>query len=260
MKQQQTAPISIYNTPKGNEAILASELHSRLGISTPLRTWLPRMLEYGFEHGKDYYQANKNVRKLQGGKRQKVEWVLSLDMAKEIAMIQRTEQGKAIRNYLIGLGNKHASGQLLEPEKCAVLLDLISVMGLASTRKYCERLHYGNRGNPKTWWAYRAKVLGYSAKELQIRCKAIGKRYRNTQQALMELDKLELIRAAVIDFFIGLGKSTEFAQNMGNAAKLFAESITPVFDNDTNGVIDFTTPKQKHIISNLRNNALKTHF
>lgn len=253
-------PIEVIKTKRGNDAILASELHKQLQIKTPLSKWMPRMLQYGFEDGKDFYQMDKIVRLAQGGTNERHDWVLSIDTAKEIAMIQRTDTGKAIRNYLLKLQNKVQDGELLSPEACAALIDLVGCLGFKSARRTCEALHFNAWEQPSTWWAHRAKVLGYSVADLRGQMQAIGKRYKNRETALMSLDKNELIRVAVVDLFIGLGKNEAYAKNMGAAAKLFAEKLPPVFDNDTPGAIDFRTPEQMRIISKLRSPALLEKF
>lgn len=81
------------------------ELHERLKISTPYHIWFPRMCEYGFEAGKDFQTMNKNVQRADGTimPKQQIDHSLTINMAKEICMIQRTEQGRAIRRHLIAV-------------------------------------------------------------------------------------------------------------------------------------------------------------
>lgn len=80
------------------------ELHRELGVSTEYRHWFPRMCEYGFEEGRDFNPV-KNDRVQQEGNRMVTRTIedhrLTLNMAKEISMIQRNEAGKRIRLYLI---------------------------------------------------------------------------------------------------------------------------------------------------------------
>ena len=77
------------------------ELHERLGIETPYHKWFPRMCEYGFEAGKDFQEvSDKNVQNPLGG-RPSTDHNLTLSMAKELCMLQRTEQGREVRRYLI---------------------------------------------------------------------------------------------------------------------------------------------------------------
>ena len=92
--------IPVYTTDTGEKVVLGRELHEKLEISTRYNDWLPRMAEYGFTEGKDFYSF---LSKTSEGGRPATEHVLTLEMAKHISMIQRTPQGKAIRDKLIAL-------------------------------------------------------------------------------------------------------------------------------------------------------------
>lgn len=91
--------IPVYTTDEGEKVVLGRELHERLGIATDYKDWFPRMCKYGFEDRIDF---SSFLSKSTGG-RPSQEHLLRLDMAKHIAMIQRTEAGKAIRQKLIDL-------------------------------------------------------------------------------------------------------------------------------------------------------------
>lgn len=93
--------LEIHNSKKGTPYVWASDLHKQLEIQTPLSMWFPRMVEYGFVENQDYSQHNKIVTLEQGGSNTKHDWAMQLEMAKHIAMIQRTEKGKAIRKFFL---------------------------------------------------------------------------------------------------------------------------------------------------------------
>ena len=86
--------------------VSARELHDFLEVETPYRIWFPRMQEYGFTEGTDF-NPYKNVRvQMEGNRtvnREVDDAALSIDMAKEICMIQRSEKGKIARQYFIQL-------------------------------------------------------------------------------------------------------------------------------------------------------------
>lgn len=73
------------------------QLHEVLGVNSRYTTWFDRMKEYGFTEGQDFLPI---LGKSTGG-RQATDHAIKLDMAKEIAMIQRTERGKQVRQYFI---------------------------------------------------------------------------------------------------------------------------------------------------------------
>ena len=82
------------------QMVSARELHEKLHISTRFNDWFPRMCEYGFSEGSDFYSK---MSKTENGGRPSTDYDISVDMAKQICMIQRTPEGKACRQYLIDL-------------------------------------------------------------------------------------------------------------------------------------------------------------
>lgn len=76
------------------------QLHEALGVKTPYSMWFDRMVEYGFTENQDFL-LNNFVKQTGRGGHNKVDHIVKLDMAKEIAMIQRTERGKQVRQYFI---------------------------------------------------------------------------------------------------------------------------------------------------------------
>lgn len=86
-----------------NPTVLARELYDALEVGTPYSMWFPRMCEYGFTRGKDYMEvSNKNVKNPQVG-RPTIDHQITLSMAKELCMLQRSEKGKEFRQYFIAV-------------------------------------------------------------------------------------------------------------------------------------------------------------
>ena len=75
------------------------ELHKVLKIETRYNDWFSRMCEYGFEEGKDFY----SILSESTGGRPATNHELTLDMAKEICMIQRSSIGKKCREYFLAI-------------------------------------------------------------------------------------------------------------------------------------------------------------
>lgn len=75
------------------------ELHEKLNIGTPFVKWFLRMCEYDFSEGVDFWTKKSEST----GGRPSTDYEMTVDMAKEICMIQRTPEGKAVRQYLIDL-------------------------------------------------------------------------------------------------------------------------------------------------------------
>lgn len=81
--------------------VSARDLHEKLNIRTAFKDWFPRMCEYGFEEGKDF--CSKMSETSSKGGRPSKDADISIDMAKQICMIQRSPEGKMIRQYFIDL-------------------------------------------------------------------------------------------------------------------------------------------------------------
>lgn len=95
--------IKVNYTESEQPTVSGRELHEALDIETPYRIWFPRMCEYGFTEGKDY-TPYKFVHPQ--NKQEAVDHALTIPMAKEICMIQRSEKGKQFRQYFIEIENQ----------------------------------------------------------------------------------------------------------------------------------------------------------
>lgn len=81
----------------GRQAVSGRDLHAFLGLGRDYATWFKVMVEYGFIEGQDFTP----IRGESTGGRPSTDHALTLDMAKELAMIQRTDRGKQARQYFI---------------------------------------------------------------------------------------------------------------------------------------------------------------
>ena len=105
--------IPVYDTDTGEKVVLGRELHERLKIKSKYADWFKNMAAYGFEENVDYASFSKILEN--GGR--SIEHAISLDMAKHIAMIQRTPQGMEIRQKLIDLEKNVAVNQFAGASK-----------------------------------------------------------------------------------------------------------------------------------------------
>ena len=86
--------------------VSARELHDFLEVKTAYKDWFPRMCEYGFTEGTDFNLLKNEQVQIEGERtvtRHILDAALTIDMAKEICMIQRSEKGKQARQYFIQL-------------------------------------------------------------------------------------------------------------------------------------------------------------
>ena len=129
--------------------VSARDLHEQLNIKTAFKDWFPRMCEYGFEEGKDF--CSKMSETSSKGGRPSKDADISIDMAKQICMIQRSPEGKQIRQYFIDL------------EKAW--------------------------NTPEQIMARALKMANHSIESLKGRCKFLGEQVVEQQQIITELQE-----------------------------------------------------------------------
>lgn len=108
--------------------ISGRELHQALEVTTPYRIWFPRMCEYGFSESKDY---TPYIFVHPQNKQETTDHNLSLDMAKELCMIQRTPKGKECREYFLEIERRWNSPEAV----MARALKMADVKLLEATQK-----------------------------------------------------------------------------------------------------------------------------
>ena len=91
----------LLNVNFDTQTVSARELHEQLHIGTKFTTWFERMKEYGFTEGNEFFP--KMGETSESGGRPSVDYDISVDMAKQICMIQRSEKGRLYRQYFIDL-------------------------------------------------------------------------------------------------------------------------------------------------------------
>lgn len=87
------------NYESDRPTVLARDLYDFLEVKTAYKDWFPRMCEYGFTEGEDFCSF---LSESTGG-RPATDAQLTIDMAKEICMLQRNEKGKQARQYFLQL-------------------------------------------------------------------------------------------------------------------------------------------------------------
>lgn len=109
--------VPVYETDKGIKVVYGSELHKVLEVKTPYKDWSERRLsDCDAEENKDFEAAQICAPSGQTKK----EHIICLDIAKEMAMLERNEKGKKVRKYFIAVEEKYKKSEIdiaqLSPE------------------------------------------------------------------------------------------------------------------------------------------------
>ncbi len=221
---------------------MASSLHLALGLpnkqyAANVRHWLSDV--YQFQEGIRKPEHFKDFARRQSKEVVVDDYYLSIEFAKLVTLHSKSKVKLKYATWLLGHEDENDRGDLLSVGQVLAVLELSKVMGLvscqtASEQKHLETYEERNGGSAANWWNFRASLLGYSAEKLRETMLQVGKKPdgKSQRQMLMQVDKHEMVRTAVIDLFMGLGKQEKFAQNLGNLAKAFARELNvEIFDD-----------------------------
>ena len=114
--------------------VMGRELHKALEVKTAYKDWFPRMCEYGFTEGEDFCSKMSEST----GGRPSTDHQLTISMAKEICMIQRSEKGKQFRQYFIKVEEAWNSPEMIMGRALKIAqnqLDLVRAENLRLTEK-----------------------------------------------------------------------------------------------------------------------------
>lgn len=98
--------IKIHETKQGGKCVSARDLHEYLSSKQDFSDWIKKKIKkYGFTENVDYTSFHKKMERENGGTT-RLEYAISMDMAKELAMVEGNEKGKQARRYFIECENK----------------------------------------------------------------------------------------------------------------------------------------------------------
>lgn len=208
---------------KENQLLVsARDLHTQLGIKRKFTNWIEYSIERAeLEEDKDFITF---LLQSTGGRPSK-EYQLTKDAALSVIMMSGGKLANSLRKTVIDLYNQHDTGLAFSSTQIMALMELSKAMTLISIQRDVERKHYALFSPTGKWAERRAGILGYSKETMIEAMKAVNKKYKSIRASLLHLDAAELIRMGVIDFMIIMGKTEEYATNVGNLCKTMAKEM-----------------------------------
>ena len=101
--------VLIYETSKGERLINARELHEKLGNKRKFADWIKQRIEqYGFNENEEFFKHHNFV-KVGNLKRPQIDYYTTIDMAKELCMVENNVIGKKLRRYFIEVEKRFRS-------------------------------------------------------------------------------------------------------------------------------------------------------
>lgn len=242
-----------------NNQVEARELHMIIESKTNYFHWIKRRIEDAdLLEGKDFV----SILAQSTGGRPETKYYFSIDAAKEVALLERNKKGKELRRWLISLSKAHETGLAFRAEQIEALMDITKAVTLVSIQEKVEKRHFEIYNDKYSWHKYRANLLGYSTATLIEAMKQVNKKHKSIKRSLMLLDAHELIRTAVIDLMLALGKPEDYAKNVGNLCKSISEKANygNIIWDDTKdnplGINDADVATRKELFTKKNTNLL----
>ena len=174
--------LKINTTDSERITVSARDLHEALEVKTQFKDWFPRMCEYGFEDGKDFCSK---MSKSTGG-RPSQDAQITVDMAKEIAMLQRTEKGKEVRKYFIQIEKEWNSPERVMARALTIANKTIETLKIENSEMKPKADYFDNlvERNLLTNFRDTAKELGLRQTDLINNLIEDGYVYRDQKSKL----------------------------------------------------------------------------
>ncbi|MEH7216956.1 antA/AntB antirepressor family protein [Bacillus toyonensis] len=123
--------LPVYQNENGEKFVNARELHEQMLVGKVFAAWIQERIEkYGFIEREDFFPVSEKT-----NGRPKVEYWLTLDTAKEVAMVQNNEAGRAIRKYFIEVEKRFRQQQAKSP---AELIYMLAQQNMESERRMVQ--------------------------------------------------------------------------------------------------------------------------
>ena len=178
--------IKITTNEDGIQLVSAKELHAGLGVKSKFADWIKnRINKYSFEEYEDYTTLSKNLEN--GGK--ETDYIITLDMAKELCMVENNELGRQFRKYFIECEKKlkqlnvpsymiddpikRAEKWIIEQKQTQALAE--KVQELQPKADYCNEVLLGDE---LLTISQIAKEFGMSGKKLNQLLNELGVQYK----------------------------------------------------------------------------------
>ena len=162
--------------------VSARDLHKALEVSTDFNHWFTRMCENGFEAQKDFTTF---LSESTGG-RPSQDAQITVDMAKEIAMLQRTEKGKEVRQYFIQIEKEWNSPERVMARALTIANKTIETLKIENSEMKPKADYFDNlvERNLLTNFRDTAKELGLRQTDLINNLIEDGYVYRDQKSKL----------------------------------------------------------------------------
>jgi hypothetical protein len=219
---------NLFRSRKGTYAVTASELYDLLDFNPGMyRVYIKRWL-------KDSYVFENEIRrpiilkdysvKVHSDRKGEPDYYLSLSLARQIVLHSGARNKREIGRKLM---KYETEAVVFEEREVLNVLQLTRIMSRTSCQELAERMHFAyfeRQNHAMDWGSYRLELINqYTSITHRISGPWNKKIAENLRKKCLAVQPNELIRLAVMDFYMSKGKSPFYASKMGGLSKDFAD-------------------------------------
>lgn len=116
--------------------VSARELHKVLEVKKQFTDWWKQQQGYGFEENQDFVvYTSRCTANQHGGEKEIIDYAMKLDMAKELAMVSKTEKGKEVRKYFIQVEKDFNSPEKIMARALKIAEHQISILRIENAEQ-----------------------------------------------------------------------------------------------------------------------------
>lgn len=117
--------VPVYETSTGEKVVYGTELHSVLEVKSRFNDWISnRLKDCEAVENEDFQTFTKNLVK----GRPSIDYIIKLDTAKEMAMLERNDKGKQVRRYFIQVEKRYKEKQATFPDLSDLSVELQAII------------------------------------------------------------------------------------------------------------------------------------
>lgn len=148
-------------------SVNARDLHKALEVKTPFSMWIERAVKkYSFLENEDF-----TIHSFVNGKAKQTDYIITMDMAKELAMLENNKKGREARKYFIDIEKQHNQNSISaladQNHKIKALLVSYDVIGEVVT-EHDKRINNLEQNRRLEAWQEKALLDAKNSKVYEL--------------------------------------------------------------------------------------------
>lgn len=126
LKVLESELVPVYETTTGEKVVYGKDLHKELEVKTDFSTWIKRRFNECDAQEKADYDLLPKIEEQVSGAKHSIDYIIKLNIAKEMAMLERNEKGKQVRRYFIEVEKRYKESMSELTKEDKLILSIVN--------------------------------------------------------------------------------------------------------------------------------------